>query len=285
MSFLLLGSVLCHITKLSSVLYNVVSKTKTNMHSIALFNFIARPQPVHLPYTYSSIVTGEFVPAPVQRPRLLNESSSRNVTGGFIQAPVQRPPLLNESSSRNITGGFIQAHVQRPRLVHESSSRNVTGESVPYEVPPRPLFPCNASRPTMQENQDESVIEVGREVRESGGRNVSGVSAQNQVPRRPLIPSNASKPSMQVNQEKSVREERNRESSLLGQLQDLNIKPDERNEDKQCSGLGQPHGSSSRFVTRESVRNQVTPQLVYPSNASAVKDWHGSESSECCNRR
>ncbi|KAL1815825.1 hypothetical protein ACET3Z_018399 [Daucus carota] len=241
---------------------NAIQGNVLNTQWPSLCEPTARPQPVHLPYTYSSIVTGEFVPAPVQRPR-----------------------LLNESSSRNVTGGFIQAHVQRPRLVHESSSRNVTGESVPYEVPPRPLFPCNASRPTMQENQDESVIEVGREVRESGGRNVSGVSAQNQVPRRPLIPSNASKPSMQVNQEKSVTEERNRESSLLGQLQDLNIKPDERNEDKQCSGLGQPHGSSSRFVTRESVRNQVTPQLVYPSNASAVKDWHGSESSECCNRR
>nr|XP_017252036.1 PREDICTED: uncharacterized protein LOC108222661 [Daucus carota subsp. sativus] len=241
---------------------NAIQGNVLNTQWPSLCEPTARPQPVHLPYTYSSIVTGEFVPAPVQRPR-----------------------LLNESSSRNVTGGFIQAHVQRPRLVHESSSRNVTGESVPYEVSPRPLFPCNASRPTMQENQDESVIEVGREVRESGGRNVSGVSAQNQVPRRPLIPSNASKPSMQVNQEKSVTEERNRESSLLGQLQDLNIKPDERNEDKQCSGLGQPHGSSSRFVTRESVRNQVTPQLVYPSNASAVKDWHGSESSECCNRR
>lgn len=89
---------------------HIIPKTKIpNIHNFTPFNkFVARLQPLHLPYA----------------------CSSRNVTADFVQNPV---PL------------------RQSLLPYEHSSKNVTGESVQNQVPQLPLFPGNASRPSMKE--------------------------------------------------------------------------------------------------------------------------------------
>lgn len=133
---------------------------------------------------------------------------------------------------------------------------------------PHPPYACSSRNVTQDFVQNPVPLQQSLLPYQHSSRNVTGESVQNQVPQSPLLSGNASRPGMNVNQEKSVKKEGNRDSSLLRQLEDLNIKPYERKEEEQYSGLGLPHVNISRNVTRDSIQNQVPPQTVSASNAS-----------------